>query len=719
MRKTSKKIMEPRTEKEASRTTLQRRDFFRLMGGGGLLFILRPWEGIANASESTQRQAPKQDYNAFLHIAEDGTVTCYTGKIEMGQGIITSLPQMMADELNVPIGKIKMVMGDTDLCPYDAGTWGSLTTRIFGVSMRKAAAEAKMVLVGMAAEKLGVPQSQLEVKDGIVTDLKNPKNKVAYSDLTRGQRIEKFLDVKPSVEEAKKFTYIGKAFKKADSIEKVTGSAKYTGDLKLPGMLFARILRPPSHGASLITANTTEAEKIPGIRVVRDGDFIAVLHENYEVAGEALSKITAKFKFDEKKVNDKTISEYLLNAQPVSTESEKNGDIEAGRKQSDFVFESQFADGYLAHTPIETHTALAKFENGKVTVWASTQSPFGLKNSIIESLKLDPENVRVITPFVGGGFGGKAPSDQGVEAARLSILTGKPVMVVWTRDEEFFFDTFHPAGVIKLKSGIDKNGLIKFWDYNVWFSGTRGTEKTYEMPNATITSYDEKWGGPAIHPFGTGAWRAPNNNTNTFAREVQIDIMAAKAGIDPVEFRMKNLKDVHLIDCLNAVSKKFGYTPAKGPSGRGIGVALGSDAGAWVAHMAEVKVDKKTGKVEVIRIVVAQDMGMCVNPEGSLIQMEGCITMGLGYTFTEDLRFEGGNILDRGFDSYEIPRFSWLPKIDCVILDRMEQPPQGGGEPAIIGIGAVIANAIFDATGARLYRMPFTPERVLEALKKV
>ena len=367
MRKTSKKIMEPRTEKEASRTTLQRRDFFRLMGGGGLLFILRPWEGIANASESTQRQAPKQDYNAFLHIAEDGTVTCYTGKIEMGQGIITSLPQMMADELNVPIGKIKMVMGDTDLCPYDAGTWGSLTTRIFGVSMRKAAAEAKMVLVGMAAEKLGVPQSQLEVKDGIVTDLKNPKNKVAYSDLTRGQRIEKFLDVKPSVEEAKKFTYIGKAFKKADSIEKVTGSAKYTGDLKLPGMLFARILRPPSHGASLISANTTEAEKIPGIRVVRDGDFIAVLHENYEVAGEALSKITAKFKFDEKKVNDKTISEYLLNAQPVSTESEKNGDIEAGRKQSDFVFESQFADGYLAHTPIETHTALAKFENGKVT----------------------------------------------------------------------------------------------------------------------------------------------------------------------------------------------------------------------------------------------------------------------------------------------------------------------------------------------------------------
>jgi nicotinate dehydrogenase subunit B len=720
VKKTARKIMEPRTDKEAARATIQRRDFFRLMGGGGLLFLLRPWESLgADSSSSQQRQSRKQDYNALLHIGEDGTVTCYTGKIEMGQGIITSLPQMMADELNVPIGKIKMVMGDTDLCPYDAGTWGSLSTRVFGVSMRKAAAEAKTVLVGMAAEKLGVPQSQLEVRDGIVVDTKNPKNRISYAQLTKGQRLEKFLDVQPSVEEVKKFTYIGKPFKKADSMEKVTGNAKYTGDLKLPGMLFARILRPPSHGATLVSANTTEAEKITGVQVIRDGDFIAVLSENIEKAGEALGTIKAKYKFDEKKVNDKTISEYLLNAQPVNAETEKTGNIEDGKKQAELSFESQFADGYLAHTPIETHTALATFENGKVTVWASTQSPFGLKNSIVESLKLDPENVRVITPFVGGGFGGKAPSDQGVEAARLAILTGKPVMVVWTRDEEFFYDTFHPAGVIKLKSGIDKNGLIKYWDYQVWFSGTRGTEKTYEMPNAVITSYDEKWGGPAVHPFATGAWRAPNNNTNTFARESQIDIMAAKAGIDPVEFRMKNLKDVHLIDCLKAVSEKFGYKPAKGPSGRGIGVALGNDAGAWVAHMAEVKVDRKTGKVEVVRIAVAQDMGMCVNPEGSLIQMEGCITMGLGYTFTEDVRFEGGNILDRGFDTYEIPRFSWLTKMDCVILDRMDQPPQGGGEPAIIGIGAVVANAIFDATGARLYRMPFTPERVLEALKKV
>jgi isoquinoline 1-oxidoreductase len=256
------------------------------------------------------------------------------------------------------------------------------------------------------------------------------------------------------------------------------------------------------------------------------------------------------------------------------------------------------------------------------------------------------------------------------------------------------------------------------WDYHVYFSGTRGSDTIYDIPNAKTTSYSEKDTSP-VHPFGTGAWRAPNNNTNTFARESQIDIMASAAGIDPLEFRLKNLKDEKMIACLKAVAEKFGYIAGKSPSGSGIGVACGTDAGTWVAHMAEIKVDKVTGKIKVLRIACAQDMGLCVNPEGALMQMEGCITMGLGYTLTEEIHFEGGNIQDRGFDSYDIPKFSWVPKLDCIILDRSDKAPQGGGEPAIIAIGAIVANAIYDATGARLYTMPFTPERVLEALKKV
>jgi nicotinate dehydrogenase subunit B len=698
---------------------IPRRDFFKLLGGGLFIFF-RPWRAfdLMGLPAEQARGVPK-DYNAFLHIAEDGSITCYTGKIEMGQGIITSLPQMMADELNVSVGKIKIVMGDTDICPWDQGTWGSQSTRIFGQLMRTATAEARGVLLDLASKQLGVPVAQLEVKDGVVTDSKDPKKTVSYAQLTKGKKIEKFLDVKPSMMDHTKFKEMGKSYNRADSKLKVTGEAKYTGDIKLPGMVFARILRPPSHNAKLTTVDYSEAEKIAGTKVVRDGDLIAVLNESRDKADEAIVKVKAEYSFNEVKVNDKTIYDFMQKADSNAMALRSSGDIDAGEKLCDKKFESEFHDPYVAHVAMETHSALAQLEGGKMTVWAATQSPFGLREGIMRELNLTADKVRVITPFVGGGFGGKGEFQQGIEAAKLAKLAGKPVMLVWTREEEFVYDTFHPAGVIKIKSGVDKNGMIQLWDYSIYYSGTRGADAIYEIPNTKFTHYNQKRGGPSVHQFGTGAWRAPNNNTNTFAREVQIDIMAAAAGIDPLEFRRKNLKDVHILDCLKAVEEKFGYTPGKGPSGRGIGIACGADAGAWVAHMAEVKVDKNTGKIKIVRIACAQDMGLCINPEGATIQMEGCITMGLGYTLTEEVLFEGGNILSHSLDGYDIPRFSWLPKIDTVILSRQDQPPQGGGEPAIIAIGAVIANAIFDATGARLYKLPMTPERVLEALKKV
>jgi isoquinoline 1-oxidoreductase len=704
---------------ENENPNLGRRDFFRLLGGGGLLIFFRPWDLVdISALPADQARTLTKDYNAFLHVAEDGTVTCYTGKIEMGQGIITSLALMMADELNVKYEKVKMVMGDTDLCPYDAGTWGSLTTRVFGPAMRAAAAEARAVLIEMAAENLGVPASQLAVADGVVYDTKNKRKKVSYAQLASGKKLEKYLDVKPPVEDYTKFTYLGKSYSRSDSKLKVTGEAKFTGDYKLPGMVYARILRPPSHGAKMTSVDVSAAEKIEGASVVRDGDFIAVVSENKDIADQAIVKIKAEYSFNEMPVNEKTVFEWMLKADTTANVARSEGDLETGIQQSAMTFKNEYHDVYLAHVPMETHTALASFEGDKLTVWASTQSPFGLQDGIVRELGLTREKVRIITPFVGGGFGGKSAYQQGIEAARLAKLTGKPVMVVWTREEEFFYDTFHTAAVVKVNSGIDSSGLIKFWDYHVWFAGTRGAEWVYDVPNGKTISYSRNRNAPPVHPFNTGPWRAPNNNTNTFARETQIDIMASKAGIDPLEFRLKNLKEQKVIDCLKAVAEKFGYVPAKSPSGRGIGIACGFDAGTWVAHMAEVRVDKSTGKVDVLRIAVAQNMGLCVNPQGAILQIEGCITMGLGYTFTEEVLFEGGNILTRGFDTYSIPKFSWLPEIDCIILDRKDKPPQGGGEPAIIAMSAVIANAVYDATGARLFRVPLTPERVLEALRK-
>ena len=701
-----------------SSSGMKRRNFVKLLGGGIFVFI-QPWNfmDILAAAPPQQRTLPR-DYNAFLQIAEDGTVKCFTGKIEMGQGPITSLPQMMADELNVPLEKIKIIMGDTDLCPWDAGTWGSQTTQTFGPAMRAAAAEARGVLTDLAAGVLKVPASQLEARNGFIEDIKNPKNRVSYGQLAKGKRIEKFLEANPPVEDYTKFTYVGKSYKHSDATVKVTGQAKYAGDIRLPGMVFARILRPPSHGAKLSTVDLSGAEAVKGTQVVRDGDFIAVLNENRDRADEAVAKIKAVYTFNELKVNDRNMYDRMVGADSRMNVVRTNGDLEEGSRLSARIFESEFHDPYVAHAPMETHTALARFEDDKLTVWAATQSPFGLQDGLVRQLGLPLEKVRVITPFVGGGFGGKSMYTQGIEAARIAKLAGKPVMVEWTREEEFFYDIFHPAGVIRIKSGIDKEGLIKLWDYSLYYGGTRGSDTIYDVPHARTVNYSQLKDSVAIHPFGTGAWRAPNNNANTFARESQIDIMASEAGIDPLEFRLKNLKDEKMIACWKAVAEKAGYTAAKTPSGKGIGLACGTDAGTWVAMIVEVKVDKNTGRVKVERVVCAQDMGLCVNPQGALIQMEGCIQMGLGYTLTEEIQFEGGDIKNRNFDNYEIPRFSWTPKMDCVILDRKDMPPKGGGEPAIITVGAAVANAIYDATGARLYRMPMTPARVLEAMKK-
>ena len=711
-----KKIIANETEslKSEGSTGMKRRDFFKLLGGGIFIF-LQPWDTFKLLELSPQQgRSLPTEFNAFLQIAEDGSVNCYTGKIEMGQGAITSLAQIMADELEVPFESVKMVMGDTDLCPWDGGTNGSQTTRSFSPHMRDAAAEARTILMQLGSDYLHVPLSQLEVKDGIISDIKNNKSKVSYGELTKGKRIEKHLDGKPELKDYTKFKYVGKPYLHQDSRLKVTGEAKYSADIQLPGLLHARLLRPPSHGAKLLTVDVSEAEKIKGIQLVHDGDFIAVLSDDRDKVDQAIVKVKAEYSFDEIKVDDTTIFDRILKADSVANVVRSDGDIETGRKISDTVTESEFHNSYVAHAPIEPHAATAQIEDDKITVWVSTQQPFRAQETIAREMNVPLEKVRIITPFLGGGFGGKSAHRQAVEAVKLAKITGRPVVVAWTRQEEFFYDTFRPAAVVKITSGMDKSGKITLWDYHTYYAGARGSDTIYDVPNAKTTDYAR---GP-VHPFGTGAWRAPGNNTNTFARESQINIMAWKAGIDPLEFRLKNLKDEKMIAVLKAVADKFGYTPAKNPSGRGYGVACGTDAGTWVAHMAEVKVDNNTGHVQVIRVACAQDMGLCVNPEGTTIQMEGCITMGLGYTLTEEIKFQGGDIKNHSFDTYKIPRFSWIPKIETVIIDRKDQAPQGGGEPTIICMGAVIANAIYDATGARLYQLPMTPERILTAMKK-
>ncbi len=693
---------------------LSRREFLKTLGGGIFIFFCIGDSSVLEAQRGG-RGYPA-DFNAYLRVGPDGRVTCFTGKIEQGQGAITSLPQMLADEMDISPDMVDMVMGDTAQCPWDMGTFGSMTIRFFGPPLRAAGAEARKVLIELAAEQLQVPQDRLAVENGVVFDKENKGKKVTYADLAKGKVIERHAQEKPPVKSPSAFKVINKPFLHRDALDKVTGKAKYAGDMCVPDMLYAKILRPPAHGAKLKRVDTSAAEKMDGVTVVHDGDFVAVLHKTPDGAAAALAKIDSEFDVPPAAVDDQTIFEHLLKNAGGERAVAQGGQLEQGEKASEIIVEQTYLDGYKAHASIETHTALAQVEGNKATVWASTQTPFPLKDQVVRALGLAADDVRVITPFVGGGFGGKSASQQGVEAARLSKITGKPVQVMYSREEEFFYDTFRPAAVVKIKSGITKEGKLVLWDYHVYFAGDRGAPQFYDIPNHRTSSVGSAFGGGGPHPFATGAWRAPANNTNSFARESQIDIMAAKAKMDPVEFRLKNLRDERAIRTLKAAAEKFGWKPAPAPSGRGLGVAVGTDSDTFVAEIAEVEVDKRTGKVRVKRIVCAQDMGLAINPQGATIQMEGCITMGLGYALTEDIRFKGGMILDRNFDTYELPRFSSLPKIETVILDLPNEPAHGGGEPAIITMGAVIANAIHDATGARLLQLPMSPERVRKAM---
>jgi isoquinoline 1-oxidoreductase len=705
---------------EASRALpLDRRQFLKLAGGGILVAFSVP-NALAlqeRAGRGGGGQELPEDFNAFLRIGEDGRVTGFTGKVELGQGIITSLAQMLAEELDVPLESVDMVMGDTDLCPWDRGTFGSMTTRFFGPPFRAAAAEAKAVLVELAAEYLRVAKERLKTKDGVVYDVAGQK-KVTYAELAKGKKILRHLKG-AAVKKPADFTIVGKPLLRRDSVEKVTGRARFAADIKEPGMLHARILRPPAHGAKLVSVDTSAAREVEGVRVVQEADLVAVLHEDPVAAEKALARITSHYERSEPYADDKTIFAHLLKVAPQGEVVAQGGNLAEGKATAYYVVEETYLNSYVAHAPIEPHAALAKIEGNKVTIWASTQTPFPLKDAAASLLGLPAENVRVITPFVGGAFGGKSNIRQALEAVRLAKLTGKPVQVAWSRAEEFFYDTFRPAAVVKISAGVTQTGLISFWDYGVYFAGERGSQHFYNIPHHRTVAYGSGWTAPeGAHPFATGPWRAPGNNTNTFARESHIDGLAAKAGIDPVEFRLKNLKDQRMRRVLQAAAEKFAWAPAKAPSGRGYGVACGTDVGTYVAHMAEVQVDKNTGSVQVKRVVCAQEMGLCINPQGARLQIEGCITMGLGYALTEEIRFQGGEILDSNFDTYPIPRFSWLPEIETVILEAQDSPAQGGGEPPVICMGAVLANAVFDATGARLLQLPMTPDRIKAALAR-
>jgi CO/xanthine dehydrogenase Mo-binding subunit len=695
---------------------MRRRFFLQATTAGALTFFFTTPVGSAPVVPTRPGTYP-EDFNAYLKISADGRVGCFVGKTELGQGAMTVLAMLVAEELEVDPAQVDMLLGDTDLCPWDMATGGSLTMWHTAPVIRGAAAEARAVLLGMASKTLGAPAADLALKDGAIWVKATPKRRTTFGELVKGRKMERHLG-KVKLKPLSECTVIGRRIPRKDALAKITGAAKYAGDLRLPGTLHACVLRPPAHGLKLATADTAAAERVPGVRIVRDGTFLAVLHPQPDTARTALALVKGTFEGAELDVDDGRIYQYLVDkAAPGQRVMISRGDLAAGEKRAATVVEGEYRNAYESHATLEPHTSIAKWEEGRMTVWASTQSPFVLRDAVAEALKLGQDKVRIIAQFVGGGFGGKLAGPEAVEAARIARqVPGVPIQVAWNREEDLFLDSYRPAAVVKIRCGLDAGrGAITFWDNIVAGVSQGEAEFVYDMQ----TNRYQAPAVPDLHPLKIGAWRAPNAHTNAFARESQLDALAAKAGLDPVTLRRRLANDARLLRLLDLALETFGWEPAPGPTGRGIGLACGAWRQALVVAVAQVAVDKATGKVRVERFLEAVDVGLVVNPDGARQQVEGAITMCIGQALSEEIRFKGGRILDKNFDTYLLPRFSAIPRIQVVFVDNATMATQGIGEPPVVPVAAALANAVFDATGARVTHVPFTPERVLEALKLV
>jgi nicotinate dehydrogenase subunit B len=687
---------------------LQRRDFFKLLGGGLVLVFtldaLASQESGRQQGESGRRatggSTPK-DIAGWLHIGEDGLVTVFTGKVEFGQNIRTSLSQVVAEELRIPPSSLHVLMGDTDLTPFDIGTFGSRTIPTMAPQLRKAAAAAREVLIDLAAEHWKIGRAAIGVRDGKVIDEKTDKS-LEFGRLTKGQKLLKVISDDAPTTSADRWKVAGKSVAKVDGTAFVTGKHRYTSDLKQPGMLVGRVVRPSSFNATLVSAETREAEAITGVAVVRDGDFIGVAAPDAHTAARAAGAIKVEWKAAPQP-SANGLFDYLRQQATSSQAVGAQGSIADGLIKADKKLNQTYAVAYIAHAPLVPRAAIAEWRDGKLTVWTGTQRPFGVRGELAEAFRIPEDRVRVIVPDTGAGYGGKHTGEAAVEAARLAKAADKPVKVVWTREEEFTWAYFRPAGVIDVSSGVRDDGIITAWEFHNYNSGTAGIQTKYDLPNQKFVFHQGK------SPLRQGSYRGLAATANHFARETHIDELAHLLKMDPLELRLKNLKDERLRAVLVATADAFGWGKSRSAPDHGYGIAGGFEKGGYVATCAEVAVDRATGKLKLLRVVEGFECGAIVNPDHLKNQIEGSIVMGIGGALFEAVDFDNGKVVNGRFSRYRLPRFSDVPAIETVLIDRKDLPSAGAGETPIVGIAPAVGSAIFDATGLRLRSLPLAP----------
>jgi len=641
----------------------------------------------------------------WLVLRPDGTATAFAGKVEYGQGIRTGLAVEVADELRLPLEAVEVVLGDTALVPWDMGTFGSQSTARVGLQLRKAAATARHALLEMGADRLDLAAADLNAVGGRVVSASDATRSVSYADLLAGREISRDVDDEVRLTPQSDFTVMGRPHVRVDAEARVTGRALYSQDIVVEGMLFAAVLRPPARGATLASVDASIAERMPGVaQVVRDDDLIAVLADTDEHAAAALNLLQAQWEEHADHVSTIDLPALLVDSGHDPFVTQEAGSLDEGFRTAAGVLEATYYIPYVSNAPMEPRAAVAMWDGDRLTVWAGTQRPFGIRTELAQRFSIDEAQVRVIAPEIGGGFGSKSPYPVAHEAARLARIAGRPVRVAYTRAEDMTYATVRPAAVIVVKSGFASDGKIVAWQFDAYhagdrpFLGRRGSESPYDIPHVKVTTYTSG------SPLATGSYRSLGGAVNHFAREVHIDEIAEAVGIDPVEMRLRNLPHPRFRRVLERAADQHGWRSAASPQGSGSGIAIGLDVGSYAATC--VQLDVQGPEVHIERVTAALDCGLVVNPEGAKNQVEGSIVMGMGTALYEAVDFQDGRVLNAGFTRYRVPRSNDAPAIETLLVGDPETPSTGAGEPCIVPIAAAISNAVFDRTGRRHRELP-------------
>ena len=637
------------------------RDYFDVLGDG-LVVVALPPEPAPGGWASTG--------GAWLHVAPAGRVTAFTGKVEVGQGTRHALRIAVATELHVPLDAVELVMGDTDVCPYDAGTFGSMSMPNAARDLRRAAAAARAVL-----EREGAATAGLRRVDVVEAD-------AALGPTTAWARRE--------------------GGDRREQVAAVTGAKVFASDVFRPGMLEGAIVRPPALGAHLRHVDVSAARAMPGVVVVADGAFVAVAAPTRAIVRAAVQAVATEWEHDRDPVREAELQTHLR-TNPLESEgwggqfADETGDVDEPAPAAARV-EASYTTPYIAHAPMETRIAVADHDADRVTVWTATQQPFAVRGAVAAALDCAPERVRVVVPDAGGGFGGKHDPEVAIAAARLSRAAGAPVRVQWSREEEFTWAYFRPAAVIDVRAGATSDGDLRTWEFENFNAGSAGIRVPYAVPNQRLRFQ------PSESPLKQGAYRALASTANNFARECVIDELAHTLRIDPLDFRLRNLADERLIAVAQAAATRFGWGSFEDEAGFGSGIAIGTEKAGRVATCALVHVDN--GQLEVVRVVTAFECGAIVDPDNLRNQIEGATMMGIGGALFEAVHFADGRIENPRFSDYRVPRFADTPPIEVELLDRPDLPPAGAGESPIIAIAPALANAVFAATGRRYRSLP-------------